>query len=137
MPIISVQPKDVSAAVDSVFGRTGVVIATTGDYTAAQVGALAATAAAGGDLAGNYPNPTIGTGKVIAASLGTAAVTTTKISDGNVTLAKLATALPYALVQTGAPTTFTSPLVYDNTAVTGGLYGWTGAAYSKIGGLAS
>jgi hypothetical protein len=31
---------DPSAAVDSVFGRTGVVVAATNDYTAAQVGAL-------------------------------------------------------------------------------------------------
>lgn len=37
MPIISVQPKDVSAAVDSVFTRTGAVVAVTGDYTVAQV----------------------------------------------------------------------------------------------------
>ncbi len=46
-------------AVTSVFTRTGAVVATTGDYTAAQVGALAATAAAGGDLAGNFPSPTL------------------------------------------------------------------------------
>ena len=46
-------------AVSSVFGRTGAVVATNGDYTAAQVGALAATAAAGGVLDGNYPNPGI------------------------------------------------------------------------------
>ncbi len=39
----------------------------------------------------------------------------------------------YLTVQTGAPTTtWISPLVYDDTAVTGGLYAWTGAAYTKI-----
>lgn len=116
----SSRPADPSAAVDSVFGRTGAVVATNGDYTPAQVGAIATTA-----------------GAVVAANLGAGAVTTVKVADGNVTLAKLAANLPYALVQTGAPTTFTSPLVYDNTAVTGGLYGWTGAAYAKIGGLAA
>ena len=35
------------------------MVAQGGDYTASQVGALGATAAAGGDLAGNYPAPTL------------------------------------------------------------------------------
>ncbi len=41
-------------------------------------------------------------------------------------------------VQTGTPVggSLSTPLVYDNTAVTGGLYAWTGADYTKIGGLA-
>jgi hypothetical protein len=30
---------------------------------------------------------------------------------------------------------YTNPLVYDNTAISGGLYGWDGAAYRKIGPL--
>lgn len=46
-------------------------------------------------------------------------------------------AVAWVTVQTGAPTTFQTPLVYDNTAVTGGLYAWDSAAYSKVGGLAT
>lgn len=47
-------------------------------------------------------------------------------------------AVVFVTVQTGAPaSTYITPLVYDNTAVTGGLYGWTGTTYTKIGGLAS
>jgi len=46
-------------AVSSVFGRTGAVVANNGDYTATEVGALASTAALGGDLSGNAPNPTV------------------------------------------------------------------------------
>lgn len=39
-------------------------------------------------------------------------------------------------VQAGAPnplTTFTTSLVFDSTASTGGLYAWTGTTYSKVG----
>ncbi len=46
-------------------------------------------------------------------------------------------ATTYLTVRTGAPTTtFITPVVYDDTAVTGGLYVWAGAAYVKVAGLA-
>lgn len=43
--------------------------------------------------------------------------------------------IAYASTAAAAPTTFTTPIYYDSTAVSGGLYAWDGSAYIQIGGL--
>lgn len=97
-------------------GTAGGVLSGTYPSPGMAAGAAATNVGAiGGDLTGTLPNPTIAAAKV--------------------TLAKMIGTFAYLLVQTGAPTVLTSPLVYDNTAVTGGLYGWSGVAYVKIAGL--
>ena len=54
---------------------------------------------------------------------------------GQIDAAALGPTIPYVTVQTGAPAgPYQTPLVFDTTAVTGGLYGWDGSAYQKIGG---
>lgn len=46
----------------------------------------------------------------------------------------LSAVISFVTVQAGAPgADFEGPLVFDSTAVTGGLYAWDGAAYQKVG----
>jgi hypothetical protein len=39
----------------------------------------------------------------------------------------------YVTVIHAPPTVFVTALMFDDTASTGGLYAWTGSAYTKVG----
>lgn len=110
--------------------------------------------AAGGDLSGTFPSPTIGVGKVVTDRLNDLAVTTAKLADGAVTSAKiadgtivlgdLASALQALLVPTATIQAFagssapTGWLLCDGAAVSqttyAALFGVISTAYNTSAG---
>lgn len=92
--------------------------------------------AAGGDLAGSYPNPTIGAGKVVTAMVADLAITGAKIANSTVSAGKLASnAVTTAKVVDGAITDAKiTSLAYTKLTGAPSALAPTGAAGGNLGG---
>lgn len=79
---------------------------------------------------GGTPNPQAGVNSnVLDDGNGNASVA------GTLNAGALGAAPAYVTVQAGAPVgPYQTPLVFDTTSITGGLYAWDGSAYQEVGG---
>jgi len=102
------QKVDLTDSVSSVFGRTGAVVATTGDYSASQISGLGSLATQNGTFSGTSSGTNTGDQSIsitgdatAAASAGVLTATVTKING--TTLAGLATGILKNTTTTGVP----------------------------------
>jgi hypothetical protein len=75
-------------------------------------------------------NGDFNTGASSTATFGADATVTGELDAGS-----LGASPAYVHAAAAAPTTYVTPIYYDSTAVTGGLYAWNGSAYVQIGNL--
>ena len=168
IPVITVNAKGQITALTTAAAASGVALATTApanlasvaavgvgttaardDHqhafpTASQVGALGATAAAGGDLTGNYPNPTLNTVAVAKGGTGQTSYTDGQLLIGNSTgntLSKTTLTAGSNVTITNGPGTITiastgggGALVLDYLIVAGGGGGGRESINSGTGG---
>ena len=168
IPVITVNAKGQITALTTAAAASGVALATTApanlasvaavgvgttaardDHqhafpTASQVGALGATAAAGGDLTGNYPNPTLNTVAVAKGGTGQTSYTDGQLLIGNTTgntLAKATLTAGSGVTITNGPGTITiaatgtsGAIAVDYLVAAGGAGGGRESFSSGVGG---
>lgn len=121
----------------SITGQTfGSAQITDGSIVNADVNASAAIAYSKLNLGTSIVNADVNASAAIAYSkltLTNSVVSADVASAAAIPASKLSlTVRSAAGVPAGAPTTTELPLAYDSTAVTGGFYFWTGAAWTKV-----